>query len=496
MFVEILIFFCLFILLIYWTHQKPQNLPPGEWGLPVVGYLPFMNRKITKTFEKLQKKYGNIFSVKLGSRIFIVLSDYNLIKQTFQKPEFSGRPTFYHFNVFRIGNDLGILLSNGISWSTNRKFALRTLRDFGLGKTPILDEIILTEARSLIKDLRENVDKPIEIEWNINVAVLNVIFSLVASRRFDVNDEEIKNFAKDVSDNLEDMEGPLALFSVFPWMVSFVPKFVKDKWMRQARIVDKRDKILGFLKKFIKEHRESLDQNNPRDYVDKYLIECENQKDIQEFAHCGEEDLLVNINDFFIAGSETTSSIIRWFFLYMSKFPDVQKRVQKEIDEIVPKGDFPSLYDKDKLPTLEALTYEINRAVSLAPNALPHEASEDTSLANFFIPKGSIVIPNAETCHKDPKYWKHPNSFSIDNFLDEEGKFIRNKEGYLPFGLGRRQCLGESLAKMELFLIIGAILQNFQILEPDGQNVSLQPVDITNILNMAPKFEVILKNRN
>ncbi|KAB7505059.1 Cytochrome P450 [Armadillidium nasatum] len=439
----------------------------GEWGLPVVGYLPFMNRKITKTFGKLQKKYGNIFCLKFGSRIFIVLSDYNLIKQTFQKPEFSGRPSFYNLNVVRTNNHLGIILSNGIQWSTNRKFALRTLRDFGFGKTPILDEIILTEARLLIQDLRQNVDKPIEIEWNINVAVLNVIFSLLASRRFDVSDKEIKDFTKHLNENVEDMEGPLALFSIFPWMVSIVPKYVKYKWMGLARIVGKREKILDLLKKFIKEHRESLDQNNPRDYVDKYLIECESQKDNPEFSHCGELDLLINMYDFFIAGSETTSSIIRWFFLYMSKFPEVQKRVQKEIDEIVPKGQLPSLYDKDKKCFI--LLYNFN---------------------------GSIVIPNIETCHKDPKYWKHPNTFSIDNFLDEDGKFIRNKEGYLPFGLGRRQCLGESLAKMELFLFIGSILQNFQILEPDGQNVSLQPLDTTNILNMAPKFEVILKNRN
>ncbi|RXG73854.1 hypothetical protein Avbf_01514 [Armadillidium vulgare] len=174
----------------------------------------------------------------------------------------------------------------------------------------------------------------------------------------------------------------------------------------------------------------------------------------------------------------TTSSLFDGFFLYMSKFL-MFRESQKEIDEFV-QGDF-FLY-AGKLPTLEALTYEINRAVSLAPNALPHEASEDTSLANFFIPKGSIVIPNAETCHKDPKYWKHPNLFQLITFWMKRGS--------------RRQCLGESLAKMELFLIIGAILQNFQILEPDGQNVSLQPVDITNILNMAPKFEVILKNRN
>ncbi|KAL7631838.1 UNVERIFIED_CONTAM: hypothetical protein RMT77_017862 [Armadillidium vulgare] len=77
----------------------------------------------------------------------------------------------------------------------------------------------------------------------------------------------------------------------------------------------KRDKILSLLKKFIKEHRESLDGNNPGDYVDKYLIECENQKDNLEYANCGKQDLLINMYDFFIAGgSEMTLSIVRCFY--------------------------------------------------------------------------------------------------------------------------------------------------------------------------------------
>ncbi|RXG53687.1 hypothetical protein Avbf_14690 [Armadillidium vulgare] len=72
---------------------------------------------------------------------------------------------------------------------------------------------------------------------------------------------------------------------------------------------------------------------------------------------------------------------------------------------------------------------------------------------------------------------------------------MKNKEGYLPFSLGRRQCLGESLAKMELFIFMGSILQNFEILEPKGQNVKLEPLEHTNIINMVPTFKVILKNR-
>ncbi|KAB7501040.1 Cytochrome P450 2B4 [Armadillidium nasatum] len=357
MIVEILILFIAVYLLNLWINRKPENLPPGEWGLPVVGYLPFMDRKMTKTFEKLQKKYGKIFT----SCIF-----------------------------------------GGSTMANKQKIDI-----------------------------------------------------------FDVNDKEVKVFAKNVNDNIEDMEGPLSLLGFFPWMVPLVPKYVKDKWMHETRIEEKREEVMDFLRKFIKEHRESLDKKNPRNYIDKYLIECDEQKGNSEYDYWGEEDLLSNILDFFMAGSETTSSTIRWFFLYMSRFPDVQKRVQKEIDEIVPKGQLPSLHDKEKS-------------------------------INFL---GSVVITNIETCHKNPLHWKHPNTFSIDNFLDDEGELIKNKEGYLPFSLGRRQCLGESLAKMELFIFIGAILQNFEILEPKGQNVKLEPLEHTNIINLVPNFKVILQNR-
>ncbi|KAB7500010.1 Cytochrome P450 2L1 [Armadillidium nasatum] len=356
-----------------------------------------MTRKISKTLKKLQSKYGEIYTVKLGSKVFIVLSDYSLIKSALQRPEISGRPVFHHFNVVKKHSHIGVILAVGQVWTTNRRFSIKTLRDFGLGKTMILDDVILNEAQSLVQDLKESLNKPIEIEWNVNVAILNVIWKLVADRRYEVSDKDVKKFSKNINDNFEDRDGALAVISLFPWLIPFVPRFIMNKWMLEARIVRRREEVFHLLLVQIKskysaievinDHKRKLDKENPKDLIDKYLIEKEEQKNNPDYQHWGDDDLLQNMFDFFIAGSETTSSTIRWFFLFMGRFPDIQRRVQKEIDENVPKGQCLSLQDKDKLPTLEALIFEVNRNVSLLPNALPHEVTQNTVLGGYDIPK-------------------------------------------------------------------------------------------------------------
>ncbi|KAL7638661.1 UNVERIFIED_CONTAM: hypothetical protein RMT77_011233 [Armadillidium vulgare] len=454
-----------------------------------------MDWKVSKTLGKLQKKHGNIFTLKIGSITCIFLSDYALIKSAFQKIEFSGRPFLYHIKVFRKFLDKGIAFCDGKIWETNRRFMLRTLRDFGIGKASILDEVILNEAHFLVEDLKQKVNKPIEIDWDVNVAVLNVIWKLVANKRYNIFDKENQKLSKDINDNLQDAEGLISIFTIFPWLIPLVPKFIKNGRMREASIVKKRDENFLYFKNIIEEHKRRLDPKNPKDYIDKYLIELEEQKNNPDFQHWGDEDLLINVYDLFFGGSDTTSTTLRWLFLYMAKYEDVQKKVQSEIDENIPKGQLISLQDKDRLPYLEALTFEINRKVSLLPNSLQHVVMKDTHFEGYTFPKGTWVLPDVESCHRNPKYWKHPNRFSLENFLDEDGKVIRNKEGYLPFSLGRRMCPGESLAKMELFVFIGAILQNFEISEPFGQNVSLEPNEKVNLFNYAPKFKVILKPR-
>ncbi|RXG53690.1 hypothetical protein Avbf_14687 [Armadillidium vulgare] len=186
--------------------------------------------------------------LKIGARVFVVLTDYSLIKSAFQKHEISGRPFYFHYNTLKKSSHYGVILSQGHVWATNRRFALKTLRDFGFGKTPILDSIILNEANSLVQDLKKNDGKPVIIDWNVNVAVLNVTWKLVANRRYNVDDEYIKKFSQLTFDMFEDMEGPMALLTVFPWLIPILPDFIKNKWMRVSSLIKKREEILGLLK--------------------------------------------------------------------------------------------------------------------------------------------------------------------------------------------------------------------------------------------------------
>ncbi|RXG60780.1 cytochrome P450 2L1 [Armadillidium vulgare] len=295
-----------------------------------------------------------MIKLKIGSITCIILSDYGLIKSAYQMIEFSGRPFFYHLKVLKKYVDKGIAFSADKVWETNRRFALKTLRDFGLGRTSILDEIILNEAHFLIQDLKKNINKPLEIDWNVNVAILNITWKLVANKRYDTFDKEFQKFSKDVNDNFEDTEGIMAIFTLFPWLTPFVPNFIKNGWMRVAAVEKRRDEILLLFKNTVEEHRRKLDPKNPKDYIDKYLIELEEQKNNPDYQHWGDVDLLMNVYDLFLGGSETTSSTLRWFFLYMARYQEIQIKVQKEIDENIQTGHQISLQDKDRLPYLES----------------------------------------------------------------------------------------------------------------------------------------------
>ncbi|CAL4110293.1 unnamed protein product, partial [Meganyctiphanes norvegica] len=147
------------------------------------------------------------------------------------------------------------------------------------------------------------------------------------------------------------------------------------------------------------------------------------------------KNLCIIIGDLFAAGSETTSSTIRWFVLYMVLYPKVQKRVQEEIDIVVGTDRQPGLEDRESLMYLEAVIHEVHRKISLVPFNLPHLASKEIKLGGYTIPKDSIMLLVLSRIHNDKKYWEKPDMFYPDHFLDENGKVLTKKDGFLPFSI-------------------------------------------------------------
>uniref|UniRef100_A0A673CL79 Cytochrome P450 2K1-like n=1 Tax=Sphaeramia orbicularis TaxID=375764 RepID=A0A673CL79_9TELE len=132
--------------------------------------------------------------------------------------------------------------------------------------------------------------------------------------------------------------------------------------------------------------------------------------------------------------------------------------------------------DRKNLPFTDAVIHETQRLANIVPMALPHKTSEDVTFQGYFIKKGTTVYPLLTSVLYDESEWEKPYSFNPAHFLDKDGKFVK-RDAFMPFSAGRRICLGESLARMELFLFFTSILQHFRFTPPPG--VKEEDLDLT-----------------
>ncbi|CAL4117927.1 unnamed protein product [Meganyctiphanes norvegica] len=493
MFVDLFFLFAIILLAVisYFTGPPP-GIPPGRWGIPFIGCLPKSSETVFQHIENLRKEYGDIFHVKMGSRLFVVLSEYNIVKTAFTNPNLQGRPDFYSLGVYRNFENKGLVFSEGSKWHNVRRFTLRHLRDFGMGKSS-MDVTVQDEAKALVMDLEKNCEDPIELTLSLNCAVINVLWQLVAGCRYDVTDERMTYILKLTNDDFNDIQGNIMILDMFPALIPLVPRFIKDKYMKldtmEAGVAIGRE----FYMEIIQEHQSTLDPENPRDYIDTFLMEINAHQDDPDSDYTL-ENLLVSLDDLFAAGSETSSSTLRWFVLYMALNPHIQEKVQRIIDEVVPQDRLPSIDDRDSLQYLEAVIHEVHRKSSLVAFGVYHRATQTTKINNYKIPKDTIVMQNTAHIHNDKAFWEKPDEFYPEHFIGENGRCLTKKDGFLPFSIGRRACLGETLARITLFIFAAALLQKFKISPPDGEILTTEPID-NPLLNQVKPYKIVLTKR-
>ncbi|XP_021114517.1 cytochrome P450 2D16-like isoform X2 [Heterocephalus glaber] len=199
------------------------------------------------------------------------------------------------------------------------------------------------------------------------------------------------------------------------------------------------------------------------------------------------------MGDLFTAGMMTTSTTLAWALLLMILHPDVQRQVHQEIDEVIGQGRRPEMGDQARLPFTNAVIHEVQRFGDIAPLGLPHMTLRDTEVQGFLIPKGTMIIANLSSVLKDETVWEKPFRFHPEHFLDTEGHFVKH-EAFMPFSAGRRACLGEPLARMELFLFFTCLLQCFSFSVPEGQP---QPSDYGpfNVLVIPSPYQLCALHR-
>ncbi|XP_018429724.1 PREDICTED: cytochrome P450 2F2-like [Nanorana parkeri] len=432
------------------------------------------------TFLQLKDKYGPVYSLYLGPRPGIVLCGYNTVKEALidQNEAFGDRGDYPVFLNFIGEHDL--CFTNGERWKSLRRFALVTLRNFGMGKRSV-EERIQEEAMFLIKEFKKINGTPVNPTKYLAQTVCNVICSIVFGSRFNYEDKRLLAVTESIYNNFLIMSGTWGtLYNMYPNLMEYVPGPHK-------KIGKYFNMIYDMSAESIKQHEETLDPENPRDYIDCFLMKIEEEKDNPGTAFYAKA-LARSIQNLLFGGTETVSTNLRYGFLVLMKYPEVAGKMQEEIDRVVGRDRLPSIADRSKMPYTEAAIYELIRFCDVLPVSLPRCTSRDTFFKGYSIPKGTYVIPLLASVHYDPSYYKDPYQFNPNNFLDDNGVF-KKSDAHMPFGAGKRICPGESLGRMELFLYFTSLLQNFNF-KPviPKEQIDLTPTG-SGLGNVPPEYE-------
>ncbi|XP_034750248.1 cytochrome P450 2K1-like [Etheostoma cragini] len=451
------------------SFKNNQREPPGPYPLPLLGNLLQLDlNKLDISLFDLSKKYGPVLTVYFGPKKVVVLAGYRTVKQALVNyaEEFGDREVTPIFHDFNKGN--GILFTNGDSWKEMRRFALTTLREFGMGKR-ISEDKIIEECRYLIEEFKKLKGKAFNNAQTINNATSNIISAIMFGKRFKYEDPVFQAMVERDNKTIHlTGSAPILMYNMFPWLGPFL-----KNWRDVIKNVEANREDI---KSFIADLKETLNPEMCRCFVDAFLRHKLNvEKSEIKNSHYHDDNLVNSVMNLFAAGTDTTGNTLQWGLLFMAKYPHVQDQVQAELSRVVGSRQV-RIEDRKNLPYTDAVIHETQRLANIAPIAIPHKTSRDVTFQGYFIKKGTTVFPLLTSVLHDENEWETPHTFNPSHFLDKEVKFVR-RDAFMPFSAGRRVCLGESLARMELFLFFTALLQHFRFIPPPG--VTEEELDLT-----------------
>ncbi|XP_068432658.1 cytochrome P450 1A1 [Clinocottus analis] len=474
---------CVVYLIFKFFHTEiPQGLRrlPGPKPLPIIGNVLEVGSRPYLSLTAMSERYGDVFQIQIGMRPVVVLSGSETLRQALVKQgdDFAGRPDLYSFRLINDGKSLAFSTDKAGVWRARRKLAYSALRSFSTleGTTPeyscMLEEHVCKEGDYLIKQLEAVMaaDGSFDPFRHIVVSVANVICGMCFGRRYNHDDQELLSLVN-LSDEFSQVVGSGNPADFIP-LLQFLPSSMMKKFKSiNARFND-------FVQKIVSEHYATHDKDHIRDITDSLIDHCEDRKlDENSNVQMSDEKIVGIVNDLFGAGFDTISTTLSWAVMYLVAYPDIQERLYQELKDKVGLDRSPVLSDKSNLPSLEAFILELLRHSSFLPFTIPHCTTRDTSLNGYFIPKDTCVFINQWQVNQDPELWKDPSTFNLDRFLSADGTEVNRLEGerVMAFGMGKRRCIGEVIARNEVYLFLAIIVQKMHFCAIPGEPLDMTP---------------------
>ncbi|GLJ32056.1 hypothetical protein SUGI_0645470 [Cryptomeria japonica] len=478
-----------------WTkNTKRLRLPPGPPGWPVVGNLFLLGKKPHESLFALSRQYGLLMTVSLGMKTTVVVSSAAMAKEVLKTHDhnFAGRTLIQAVKVLSYHKSSLIWSQYGTYWRKLRRIS--TLGFFSAKKlqaSQIVRRDSVFQMVRLIFEENSVKRKSVPIGDTMYSMILNIIGNLMFSTELtNRNNPDTVEFTDALISWVKLCEKP-NLADFFPWLgfldLHGVGRQIGFHLKRAHKFLD-----LCISNRVARRSAELSDgKEEEKDFLDA-LLELRDQR---------ENDLSLTeirsiIFELLMAGSDTAAGSLEWAMAELIRNPHTMKKAQAELEEVVGRERRVEESDLEHLPYLRAVVKEVFRLHPVAPLLLPHRADSSCEIMGFVIPKDTQIWVNVWAIGRDPAVWKEASKFMPERFLEGEKSKIDFKGQdfeLIPFGAGRRICVGLPLADKMVHLILASLIHSFDWNLPDG--ISVEEMDMDDVF-MTVRSLTFLKRRN